>query len=737
MVRNKNDILQAALSYIERGLAVFPCKGKIPATPNGFKDATTDKAQAERWFTDGKYNIGIPTGLASGFWVLDLDGREGLVSFQKLQVENGMVPDVPFTTTGGGGQHFLFKVNGAEIRNTTKLNGQQIDVRGDGGYIIAPPSRHESGNEYRWGRSLDEACLVVAPEWLVDLVTRSPKPKPRPELGSSVPTSKSSLTFTVAASLAEAPGVPQGARHDTLMRLVGQELASGTPVEKAAELALGFAERCTPPMDQKEVLRLVSDLGRLRTRTVRLPLNEVEAIPLPESRWPIMDPAAYYGVIGDVVRALEPHSEADPAAVLVQILVMFGNVVGRRPHFMVEGTMHCCNLFCCVAGATSRGRKGTGGDRAKSLFQFIDTEWASDRVQSGLVSGEGLVFHARDPVLGPDKKTGQLVVMDPGEPDKRLLVFEPEFASVLRAAKRETNTLSPTLRAAWDGGTLRTLAKNSACKATGAHVSLIGHITIQELEKTLTEVEIFSGSGNRFLWLAARRSKLLPRGGGNLDLTPFAQRLALAYRQATLVERMWRDEDAERLWEELYFEFADSTATGLVAAITARGEAQTLRLSMIYALLDGSGTIRVEHLTAAAAVWRYCEQTARLLFGGSTGAILDDKVLAMIRQTPGLMRRDLHVGLSNNIDGGVLAAALARLRDAGLILVEKDSSTGGRPAERYSPANRRTNEQSPDSASNADEQNELGPPEAGNNSLIRFDRSSDDEVENGWEEGTV
>jgi hypothetical protein len=430
---------------------------------------------------------------------------------------------------------------------------------------------------------------------------------------------------------------------------------------------------------------------------------------------------------------------------------MFGNVIDRRPHFMVEGSKHCCNLFVCIVGATSRGRKGTGGDRAKSLFQFIDADWASSRIQSGLVSGEGLIFHVRDPVLGPNKKTGQLEIIDPGEPDKRLLVIESEFASVLRAAKRETNTLSPTLRAAWDGGTLRTLAKNSACKATGAHVSLSGHITREELVKTLAEVEIFSGLGNRILWVAARRSKLLPSGGGDLNLAPFAERLAVAYQQARSVERMKRDADAEKLWEKLYADFASSTATGLVAAVTSRAEAQTLRLSMIYALLDGSGTISAEHLRAAVAVWKYCEQTAAMLFSGSTGTSLDDKLLDMIRRTPGISRRDLHRGLSNNIAGEVLAASLARLRDAALITVTLDPGTGGRPAERYFPATLRTNEQSPCTSPESHEQNEQSPRAGGDSSLVRlirtpeaseegdssFVRAANDEIEAGWEGGEL
>jgi hypothetical protein len=318
--------------------------------------------------------------------------------------------------------------------------------------------------------------------------------------------------------------------------------------------------------------------------------------------------------------------------------------------------------------------------------------WVLDNVQSGLVSGEGLVWSVRDAVYKIEnvKEKGRIVgaeevLADPGVSDKRLLVVEPEFAAVLRVCRRETNTLSPTLRSAWDSGVLRTMAKNSPAKATDAHISIVGHITVEELRGALTEVEGFNGFSNRFLWVAVRRSKLLPDGGREVDLSSYAARLAKALAHARSVGRVRRDPGATALWRTIYSGLANDTSTGLLAAVTSRAEAQVLRLSLIYALIDCSNIIREEHLRAALAVWQYCQGSAKLIFGGIGADPLQDKVLHTIKQHPnGITRWDLHKAVCKHKPAAVLVEKLTRLRDAGLI-ESKTVTTAGRPAEMWFP----------------------------------------------------
>ena len=674
-----------ALTLARRGWAVFPCKprDKAPATPHGCKDASFDLAEVEKMFAPrADFNVAVACGSASGLWILDVDSAEALVELQKL----GSLPETISASTARG-KHFYFRCNGGEpVKNRTKIAGLDLDARGEGGYCIAPPSVHKSGSLYKWEFPPDSTPLATAPEWLTDLVLD--------RKGLTSDTSLTSgLSFVVGGDLdlANDPGASKGSRHSQATRLIGSAFGRGLDLVEVARQATAWAGRCSPAMDESEVLRLVQDIGKREGTKIEAVQREIEAEPLPEERvWPVLHEDAFYGLAGELVRKIEPESEADPAGLLVQTLVSFGNVVGRAAFFNVEGTSHHANLFGVLVGATARGRKGTSEGRVRQVLRFADEEWQSERILSGLVSGEGLVWNVRDPIYEnkPTREKKQIVgyeetLVDPGVDDKRLLVVESEFASVLRVCRRETNTLSPILRSAWDSGHLRTLAKNSPAKATGAHISLIGHITEQELSRSLSEVDSFNGFANRFLWCCVRRSKLLPDGGQDLDLSRFAERFKHAADYASLVERMRRDGGASKLWGQIYARLSQSGSAGLLAAVISRAEAQVLRLSMIYALLDQSMTIQSEHLRAADAVWQYCEDSARRVFGGSTGDALADKVLDLIRQHPdGISRWDLHKAAGKDRKSVALIGVLVRLRDSGLVRAEA-ISTGGRSAETW------------------------------------------------------
>ncbi|MEB3323489.1 MAG: hypothetical protein VKI81_11755, partial [Synechococcaceae cyanobacterium] len=271
-----------------------------------------------------------------------------------------------------------------------------------------------------------------------------------------------------------------------------------------------------------------------------------------EHRWPEPpDPSAFTGLAGEVVHTVSPHTEADPAALLIQLLIAFGSAVGRGPHYMVESARHSTNLFAVIVGSTSKGRKGTSWSHVRKLIDRIDPEWSAACIAQGLSSGEGLMWAVRDEIRRreaiKEKKRVvdyQDVIDDPGVSDKRLLVIESEFASVLRVAARDGNTLSPIIRQAWDTGDLRSLTKNSPCRATGAHISIIGHVTKSELNRYLDRTEIGNGFANRFLWVCAKRSKILPDGGclepAALNDTVLA--LAAAVRFARTLGDVGRDD---------------------------------------------------------------------------------------------------------------------------------------------------------------------------------------------------
>jgi len=394
-----------------------------------------------------------------------------------------------------------------------------------------------------------------------------------------------------------------------------------------------------------------------------------------------VDEAAYYGLAGEYVRTVEPHTEADPAALLGQTLVAFGNLAGRGAHFRVEADEHFGNLFVAVVGETSHARKGVSWSRARRLLEAAD-ETAAARLESGLSSGEGLIYRVRDEQVKVED--GKEEIVDAGVLDKRLLVHEAELARVLRVLGRDGNTLSAVVRGAWDSGSMGVMTRHSAIRATGAHVSIVGHITVEELRRHLSETEAANGFGNRFLWLCAKRSKLLPEGGHLRDeeIARFAWRLRAAADFAAKTGRVERDEEARAIWRQAYPALTRGYS-GLRGAITARAEAQVLRLSLLYALLDESDTIRTPHLNAALALWDYADRSAAHIFGASLGdPVADDILRALRRSRDGLTRTDISNFLGRNVPADRIDAALRALEGADLAYCESEE-TGGRPAERW------------------------------------------------------
>ena len=196
---------------------------------------------------------------------------------------------------------------------------------------------------------------------------------------------------------------------------------------------------------------------------------------------------------------------------------MFGSAVGRAPYFPVEADTHHMNLFVCLVGMTSKGRKGTSAGHPRRLLKTIDPAWGAHVVR-GLSSGEGVIWHVRDAVHGKNKK-GEDVTVDEGVDDKRLCILETEFARGLAKMGQEGNVLSSVLRQAWDDGDLNTLVsgrQKSPVKTTNAHVSVIAHITAEELQRLLTDTEKANGLGNRFFVGLCQALKLLPGVGATL-----------------------------------------------------------------------------------------------------------------------------------------------------------------------------------------------------------------------------
>ena len=422
------------------------------------------------------------------------------------------------------------------------------------------------------------------------------------------------------------------------------------------------------------------------------PMQSARADGEPTARqWP--DPPAeeaFYGLAGEVVRTIGPHTEASPVALLIQTLLCFGNVIGRTAYFVAEASKHFMNIFAVLVGVTSAGRKGSSWAQVLRLFRMVDPEWAELLIQFGLSSGEGLIWAVRDPITKHEAIRGkdgrvreyQDIETDPGISDKRLLVFESEFASPLRMMARDGNTLSVVIRQAWDTGDLRTMTKNSPARATGALVSIVGHVTRDELRRELSTTDMGNGFANRVLWGCTTRSKELPEGGnlGDSELPPLAERLRDAVALARTVGEMKRDSAIKEMWARTYHELT-AGRPGLLGAVTSRAEAQTMRLACLYALLGKSSVIQEKHLLAAVALWEYCLASARFIFGDALGDPTADTILQSLRDAPdGLDRTTISSLFGRHKSAAEISKALTVLREHGVATVTPASQEmPGRP----------------------------------------------------------
>jgi len=697
--------LDVARNYLRRGWMPIPVpsKSKNPGF-RGWQQFVIKETDLPVYFNGQPQNIGVLLGEpSSGLVDVDLDCHAAVTLAPIFLPHTSAV----FGRNSRRRSHWLYYSNltTRKFRDplieqpADKTEGDKamlVELRSSGGQTIFPGSVHESGEAITW----DEAG---------DLARVESK-----ELASAA-------ARLAAATLLARRWPPEGSRQDAALALAGGLLRGGWSEDETAhfieatcvaagdeetrsriqtacytlrKLSAGASATGWPTLAKIIDPRIVDKVREwLDLRGNEAPEHTSEAAN--QSAWPELHPAALYGVAGDFVRLVEPHSEADPVALLVQFLIAFGNLVGRGAHFVAEADKHFTNLFAVLVGGTGTGRKGTAWGQAKRIFEALDEAWARECIAGGMSSGEGLIYNVRDavhstkPIKADGHATGVdgVVITDKGVEDKRLLVFESEFASVLRAQGREGNTLSMVIRNLWDTGDARSMVKNSPTRTTGAHVSIIGHITKDELRACLDAVESVNGYVNRFLWVCTRRSKFLPRGGqlSTVDFAPLLRRLRESVDHTREVGEMSFDEAAGAMWDAAYVGL-ETGRTGLLGKVTQRASPYVLRLSCLYALLDCAGTVRREHLGAALALWKYCEDSARYIFGERTGDRLADDILNALRgaEGDGLTRTDISNLFGRNVNAGRIGGALASLAEAGLAYSRSERTEHSkRPVERW------------------------------------------------------
>ena len=386
-----------------------------------------------------------------------------------------------------------------------------------------------------------------------------------------------------------------------------------------------------------------------------------------------------------IVRAVSPYTEADPVSLLLHLLAAVGNIIGDRPCFRVGDTRHPLRLFVVLVGLTAKARKGLAWSVVRHLLSHVDRAWLKLRViYGGLSSGEGVIYAVRDRLFQmlPLRRRGrvrgyQRVIVDHGVRDKRLFLMEQEFSQALRAMTREGSILSAIVRQAWDYGHLMPLTKHNPIKATRAHVSVAGHITQHELLRTLSQTDQANGFGNRFLWALVERKQYIP------SPTPLPtatlHRLVRALREAVRfgrkVTELKRSSKAETYWAQIYQGLSEGKP-GLLGALVGRGEAYVMRLACLYALLDCSPIVKLKHLKAGLALWRYCEASTLQIFSDRLGDPIADRILAALKAKGRLSETAIHALFGRHKSRREIQQALSLLEQYSLARRKRKGTRG-------------------------------------------------------------
>lgn len=403
--------------------------------------------------------------------------------------------------------------------------------------------------------------------------------------------------------------------------------------------------------------------------------------------YPIFNDSDFYGIAGDVARLASQDSEAAPVAVYYSFLTAAAAMIGRYKYLQVGETRHYARTFCAVVGASSRARKGTSFKPVERIIK--ETEKLLNHQHSlvikngGLSSAEGLIFAVRDEAEETDKQGNPI---HNGVDDKRMLIVEEELGSVFKVMQREGNTLSSTLRTAWDGGDMSTMTKSNRLASTDPYINILGHITQFELNALISKNDMNNGMANRILWACVRRTKKIafPKRMGDEPVNEITQRLSKAFSVAMMDggfkvgghgtsgqhSEISLNDEARKFWDVKYHEISVDRY-GVLGSVTSRSEAQVLRLALLFCLLDCVTMITVDHMKAAISVIEYSVKSAEFIFTVPTEDTSDAQKLLTALSTKPLTQSEVSRVFSGNKPRKELVELLTELQTTNKIRKQK------------------------------------------------------------------
>jgi hypothetical protein len=481
--------------------------------------------------------------------------------------------------------------------------------------------------------------------------------------------------------------------------------AFGVSEEHAFKLSEILKVQEQTPKPQQELATtpdLAAPMSMGRSNYLAASIARQAQTPRP-ARGPAAPPALtapmFYGPLGDVVRTLDPLTEADPRGVMTCLLVMLGNWIGRRYYLATGADRHFPAQQALLVGKSALARKGTAGNLAKAAMEVFDPEWSQNNVFHAVNSGQGIAHTVK--ILA--EQTKEKV---PFGGDKRALFRIDEFADVLKKSRGESNTILQTLRVAWDGGTLENTSISRGLRVSGATISMIGMITEAELRELVDPAQLATGSYNRINFCMVERSKGLPghpptitsehlAGMGRLrkaidglqsKITFFTEGMSepITLAPEGIPAPIKLSDAAEEMTIELKARWETEGANWVEQANT-RSYAHILRYGLIYAVADASPKIEPAHLTAAEDLVRYFAEGIRQQATAELSDGIAQRILTHMREAPdeALSRSAISCEIfQRNVSARDLENAIRQLEKLGP-LQGQQVPTKGRPRTMY------------------------------------------------------
>ncbi len=494
--------LKEAIEYGKYGWSVFPLlpRSKAPACKNGFHDAVKDEVSIKAlWSIRTNLNIGIATGEPSGFWVLDIDpDKGGETSLNALEEKYGSLPTTLVSKTGGGGQHYLFKIpKGIKIPCTINKLAPGIDTRGTGGYIAAPPSIHPNGSAYEWV----EAEIVDAPDWLIKLITGLKKEQQKVEGVTPVEgdwTTEDVLSMLAAINPDE---------RDTWIQ-VGMSLHSGgwpvtmwdTWSRTSAKYKMGepfriwggFKKNAGVSMGSLVYMAQMNGWEPKDKPYEELDISNVGGVDLSQFRAKAIPEAetkiSVGGLVGDTLSWINSTAfKLQPELTIMNTLAALGAVFGRR--YALQKLNTRTNVYMVGIAETGQG-KDNSRQKIKRLMKLAGLENFSgpDEVRSG----PGLMLELK-------KRPSFVANIDEIGMFMRAL-FDPKAPAYLREISSMFTKMYSCSGTYYEGGIIAS-QPNERTVLNEPNLCIYGTTTLASYAEAMRSSSIKSGELNRFIVL--------------------------------------------------------------------------------------------------------------------------------------------------------------------------------------------------------------------------------------------